>query len=104
MLARKIAVVAVVCALLCGCYADGNGIQMSGLNERADGRFAYEAFLPTKEYDEWQFGYVIDTETGVAYLVYTTDEGRKGSVGGITPLLNRDGTPVIDDRYGTERR
>jgi len=103
MLARKIAVVAVVCALLCGCYADGNGIQMSGLNERADGRFAYETFPITKDYDDWQFGYVVDTETGVTYMVFTSNRG-KNSIGGITPLLNRDGTPVIDDRYGTEKR
>ena len=103
MLARKIAVVAVVCALLCGCYADGNGIQMSGLNERADGRFAYETFPITKDYDDWQFGYVVDIETGVTYMVFTSNRG-KNSIGGITPLLNRDGTPVIDDRYGTEKR
>lgn len=103
MLARRLAVVAFVCALLCGCYAEGNGIQTSGLNERADGRFAYEAFRPTEYYDEWQFGYVIDTETGVTYLVFASNEG-KNSIGGITPLLRQDGTLVIDDRYGTEKR
>ena len=100
---RRFAAMA-LCTLLCGCYADGNGIKVDGLNERANDRFAYETFLPTKESDEWQFGYVIDTETGVTYLVYTTNEGRRNGVGGITPLLNRDGTPVIDDRYGTEKR
>lgn len=97
---RRMAVVATIaCTLLCGCYAEGNGIQTSGLNERANGRFAYETFRPTKHCDEWQFGYVIDTETGVIYLVYTTDEGRRSGVGGITPLLRQDGTPTIDDRY-----
>lgn len=95
---RRFAAMA-LCTLLCGCYADGNGIKVDGLNERANGRFAYDTFLPTKECDEWQFGYVIDTETGVTYLVYTTDEGSKYGVGGITPLLRQDGTPTIDDRY-----
>lgn len=99
MLARRLAVVAVVCALLCGCYSESNGIYMSGMNERASDRFAYEAFKPANTSDDWQFGYVIDTETGVTYLVYSTDEGRKDSVGGITPLLHQDGTPIIDDRY-----
>lgn len=98
MLARKIAVVAVVCALLCGCYADSNGIKVNGLNERANGRFAYETFTPTLDYDEWSFGYVVDTETGVTYLVFDDNNG-KNSVGGITPLLRQDGTPTIDDRY-----
>lgn len=88
-----------LCMTLCGCYAEGNGIKVDGLNQCANDRFAYETFLPTKEGDEWQFGYVIDTETGVIYLVYTTDEGRRSGVGGITPLLRQDGTPTIDDRY-----
>jgi hypothetical protein len=69
------------------------------MNERASGRFAYEAFKPANTDRDWQFGYVIDTETGVTYLVYTTNEGRKDNVGGITPLLRQDGTPIIDDRY-----
>jgi len=88
-----------LCVTLCGCYAESNGIYTSGMNERASDRFAYEAFKPANNSDDWQFGYVIDTETGVTYLVYTTDEGRKDSVGGITPLLRQDGTPIIDDRY-----
>lgn len=87
-----------LCVTLCGCYAEGNGIKVNGLNGRANDRFAYETFLPTKESDEWQFGYVIDTETGVTYIVFDNNNG-KNSVGGITPLLKQDGTPTIDDRY-----
>ncbi len=33
---------------------------------------------------------LVDTETGVNYLVW-----KSGYAGGITPLLNQDGTPVI---------
>ena len=32
----------------------------------------------------------VDRETGVNYLFHST-----GNAGGLTPLLNRDGTPVI---------
>ena len=32
----------------------------------------------------------VDRETGVNYLFHAT-----GNAGGMTPLLNRDGTPVI---------
>ena len=102
MLARRLAVVAFVGGLLCGCV-DGNGIETDGLNERADGRFAYEQLNTLNTACGWVFGYVVDTETGVTYLVFDDNHGD-ASIGGITPLLNRDGTPVIDDRYGTEKR
>ena len=36
---------------------------------------------------------VVDTHTGVNYLFYAS-----GYAGGLTPLLNRDGTPVITPR------
>ena len=32
----------------------------------------------------------VDTKTGVNYLFH-----QSGYVGGLTPLLNRDGTPVV---------
>ncbi len=47
----------------------------------------------------WSFGTVTDTETGIVYLVWDDNNGRF-SVGGITPLLKRDGSVTIDDRYG----
>lgn len=34
---------------------------------------------------------IVDTETGVNYLFW-----QEGYVGGLTPLLNRDGTVVVD--------
>jgi len=34
---------------------------------------------------------IVDTETGVNYLFW-----QEGYAGGLTPLLNRDGTIVVD--------
>ena len=34
---------------------------------------------------------IVDTETGVNYLFW-----QEGYAGGLTPLLNRDGTVVVD--------
>lgn len=36
---------------------------------------------------------IVDTETGVNYLFY-----KAGYAGGLTPLLNSDGTPVVTPR------
>ena len=46
-----------------------------------------------KVYDDGAFGsneIWVDKETGVNYLFHAS-----GYAGGLTPLLNRDGTPVI---------
>ena len=46
-----------------------------------------------KVYDDGTFGsneIWVDTQTGVNYLFHAS-----GYAGGLTPLLNRDGTPVI---------
>ena len=39
----------------------------------------------------------VDRETGVNYVFHTA-----GNAGGLTPLLNRDGTPVITAVYDEE--
>lgn len=39
---------------------------------------------------------LVDRETGVNYLFY-----HEGYAGGLTPLLNRDGTPVVSSVSGT---
>ncbi len=88
--------IAAIALALCGC-SGGNGIEVEGINEKANGRFAYER-ISSDPNGLWSFGYVIDTETGVTYLVYKDGFG-KNATGGITPLLNRDGTPTIDERY-----
>jgi hypothetical protein len=46
-----------------------------------------------KVYDDGAFGsneIWVDKETGVNYLFHAS-----GYAGGLTPLLNRDGTPVV---------
>ena len=46
-----------------------------------------------KVYSDGAFGsneIWVDTKTGVNYLVHAA-----GYAGGLTPLLNRDGTPVV---------
>lgn len=83
---------------VCGCAQGGNGVETEGLNEKANNRFVYEQLDGLSDYSRWCFGYVVDTETGVTYLVFSNNRGKR-SIGGITPLLNRDGTPVIDDEY-----
>ena len=40
---------------------------------------------------------LVDTETGVNYLVW-----KAGYAGGITPLLDRDGKPVISAVVGKD--
>lgn len=82
--------------LLTGC-TEGNGIEVEGLNSHADGRFAYEQVV-APDSSEYEFGYVVDTETGVTYLVMRQGRG-KSSWGGITSLLDSDGKPIINDRY-----
>ena len=91
---RRLAICALVALALTGCDK-GNGIINEELNNKAAERFEYS---PSPGDIGWTFGYVVDTETGVTYLVFN-DNGGRSSVGGITPLLNRDGTPVIDGRY-----
>lgn len=86
-----------LCASLCGCVS-GNGITSQGINGAADGRFVYEPFSYISEPSEAMFGYIIDSRTGVTYIVYNDCNG-KYATGGISPLYNSDGTLVIDDRY-----
>lgn len=84
-----------LCVMLCGC-ASGNGVASQNINSAADGRFVYESLNGGSDV---MFGYVIDSRTGVTYIVYN-DRNGKYSTGGMSPLYNSDGTLVIDDRYG----
>lgn len=85
----------VAAVALSGCV-EGNGIKVSGLNQGMGDRFEYEMLICSE--GEATFGKVIDTETGITYLVMRSGHD-KYSWGGITPLLNRDGSPVIDGRF-----
>jgi len=91
---RKFVICSLIALALTGCE-QGNGIYNDELYNKAAERFEY---CEPPFGDCWSFGYVVDTATGVTYLVFD-DNGGNSSIGGITPLLNRDGTPVIDGRY-----
>ena len=92
---RVMAACIVAAVALSGCVR-GNGIKVDGLNQGMGGRFEYGTIIT--DTDNASFGKVVDTETGVTYLVIRGDYGEC-SWGGITPLLNRDGSPVIDGRF-----
>ena len=82
--------VAVAALLLCGC--DGNAVSWgeSGVI-RTDVQRRFVSDVDTDK-----FGVVVDSRTGVTYLTWKRGGGNSG-IGGITVLLNRDGTPVISE-------
>ena len=88
---RALLAVAVAALLLCGC--EGNAVSWSEsgvIRTDVQRRFVSDSDTDT-------FGVVVDSRTGVTYLTWVRDKGSKVSVGGITVLLNRDGTPVISE-------
>lgn len=96
-LARRsvLAAVLVACAALCGCSHNGTERETS-TNEVIDQRFEGE---PGTYYE---YETVTDTRTGVVYLVWRYGIGRQDAVGGITPLLDRDGSVTLDPKYTGE--
>ena len=47
--------------------------------------------------EDYEFQTVVDTKTGVTYLIWKENSGSKYGMGGITPLLNKNGYPVISE-------
>ncbi len=90
------AVLVAACVALSGCDALETSEPESKRYEVQSERFLDGGW-------DWSFGTVTDTETGIVYLVWDDNNG-KSAVGGITPLLKRDGSVTIDDRYGEESR
>ena len=86
----KKVVAALLALTLCGC--GGNGIAREAEVHDTDGRFICDS-------DSYEFETVVDSHTGVTYLVWK-DGFAQASKGGITVLLNRDGTPVISEEVG----
>ena len=86
---KLVAATLAACLLLCGC--GGNGIIRDESNNKLNtgGRFLCDS-------SAYLFETVVDTHTGVTYLVWTSGSGN-ASKGGITVLLNSDGTPVISE-------
>lgn len=84
---KRIVAAAILALALCGC--DGNGIVRDVEAHDVDGRFICNLSAYT-------FETVVDSHTGVTYLIWNSGDGTS-SKGGITVLLNRDGTPVISE-------
>lgn len=87
---KVLAITLAACLLLCGC-ADGNGVKREGNAPKpnASGRFLCD-------HNDYSFGTVVDSKTGVTYLVWT-DQGSYGGHSGITVLLDKDGKPIISE-------
>ena len=83
---------------LCACTAEGNGAEGDGryAPPRVDGRFSCNDEMYT-------FDTVVDTETGVTYLIWA-NHPVKGNcqVGGITVLVDEYGKPILSERTGRE--
>ena len=101
MAVSAVCLVGCTLSLLCGCETKSNGIGAERHNEGIDGRFAYD--IPYKDSVNdytFNFGEIVDTETGVRYLVMYN--GSKWSISGIAPLLDSDGRVMVDERYAND--
>ena len=76
--------------MLCGC--EGNAIQCENNNGAMD---VSDRFISDHRNNELET--IVDSETGVVYLVWIRDGGTAGAKGGITPLLDEDGKVVISE-------
>ena len=87
---RKIvAATLAACLLLCGCRGNVIVRENNAPKENVGGRFICDNAI-------YSFETVVDSKTGVTYLVWR-DGFSQDAVGGITVLLNDDGTPVISE-------
>lgn len=88
---KKAIMVAMVAALmLCGC--EGNAIQRESDKGTVN---VSERFISDRGDDEFET--VVDSETGVTYLVWMRDDEKSGTKDGITPLLDENGKVVISE-------
>lgn len=87
---RAIALTIAACLLLCGCYST-NGVVR---DEDAPKPNVNQRFIC--DYNDSEFETVVDSQTGVTYLVWKSGAGQS-SKGGITVLLDRDGKPIISE-------
>jgi len=87
---RKAITVAMVATLaLCGC--GGNAIVRKSEKGTVN---VNRRFISNDGRDDFET--VVDSETGVTYLVWSRPSGNS-SKGGITPLLDKDGKVVISE-------
>lgn len=76
--------------MLCGC--EGNAIHRENNNGTVD---MSDRFISDNRHDEFET--IVDSKTGVTYLVWIRDGGTAGAKGGVTPLLDEDGKVVISE-------
>ena len=79
----------VACIALGGCYSSVVVRGKDSPKESVDKRFLCDN-------SQYSFETVTDTKTGVVYLLWRSGSSNS-SVGGITLLVNDDGTPVISE-------
>ena len=91
MRAKALAATVALVLALCGCTSGENGIKRAEESPKPD---VGQRFLCDTGY--YEFETVVDSNTGVTYLVWHNGNGTNGQ-GGITVLVNRDGTPVISE-------
>ena len=91
-----ISVILASALVLVGC--DGNGVERTGPEEQAAKASVSDRFICNSS--SYRFETVIDSKTGVTYLVWTSFQaGSDTRVVGITVLLNSDGSPVISEGH-----
>lgn len=86
---RAITVALFASLTLCGC--EGNAIQRESDKGTVN---VNRRFISNDGRDDFET--VVDSETGVTYLVWSRPSGNS-SKGGITPLLDEDGKVVISE-------
>ena len=87
---KALAITLAACLLLCGC-TEGNGVKRE---ENAPKPNTQDRFLCDSSYHEFET--VVDSQTGVTYLLWQTGGGN-GAIGGITVMLDKDGKPIISE-------
>lgn len=90
MARKKVVALLAACLALSGC---GNGTSIKRASNRGVEDLS-ERFLTDNGADT--FRTVVDTRTGVTYLLWERPSG-KSSAGGISPLLDKDGNPIISE-------
>lgn len=83
-------VVALFALALCGCGGNGIRRESGAAKPNADERFICDDSTYT-------FETVVDSYTGVTYLVWKSDGTNASNKGGITVLVNADGTPILSE-------
>lgn len=88
-LLQRVMVVALLALALCGCVGNGIRREDGAAKPNTDGRFICDNSTYT-------FETVVDSQTGVTYLVWKGGSSDT-SKGGITVLVNADGTPILSE-------